>query len=238
MTGFDDRFGAAPDALGSAGALRVLRVRGPDVSAVRRPDVPAVPRLGRSARLRRPPVFGTPAQPGQTWGTQPYQPTRTKTWGAQQIVTAVVVGIVALVALSFGWNYWQGHRALGVPASLGGVPKLTGSGADQVSTMASSELKDQTHGKTLAVAVYAAPASKSVVVLVGVRGKLKSVEEDLASGATGPRIQVGHNTCASFKGGVVCERTSAHLTEAVVAESATMSIPQVSAMLDEAWAHA
>ena len=185
-----------------------------------------------------PPVFGTPAQPGQTWGTQPYQPTRTKTWGAQQIVTAVVVGIVALVALSFGWNYWQGHRALGVPASLGGVPKLTGSGADQVSTMASSELKDQTHGKTLAVAVYAAPASKSVVVLVGVRGKLKSVEEDLASGATGPRIQVGHNTCASFKGGVVCERTSAHLTEAVVAESATMSIPQVSAMLDEAWAHA
>ena len=104
--------------------------------------------------------------------------------------------------------------------------------------MATASLKDEAHGKKIAVAVYATPAAKVVVVLAGVRGRLMSVDADLASGGTGAHIQVGHNTCAAFKGGVVCERTGSHLTEAVVTQSTTLTIPQVSAMLDEAWSKA
>jgi len=184
------------------------------------------------------PVFGAPAQPGQSWGAQPYQPTATKTWSAQKVISLVVAGIVAVAVLSLGWNFWQAHRAVGVPATLGGVPQLTGAAADQVTAIATSGLKAEAHGKKIAVAVYAAPGGKDVVVLAGVRGRLKSVDNDLASGGTGARTPVGHNTCAAFKGGIVCERTSAHLTEAVVVQSATMSVAQVSAMLDQAWSAA
>jgi hypothetical protein len=237
VSGYDDRFGGAPTPQGPAQSGSTGSA-GPMSQPYGSPMAQPYPSAGGQPVFGAAPVFGMPAQPGQTYGTPAYQPSRSKTWGAPQIISAVVVGIVALAALSFGWNYWQTHRALGVPTSLGGIPQLTGTAADQVIAMATASLKDEAKGKKMAVALYAAPGTKNVVVLAGVRGRLKSVDADLASGGTGAHIQVGHNTCASFKGGVVCERTGSHLTEAVVTQSTTLSVPQVSAMLDEAWAKA
>jgi hypothetical protein len=186
------------------------------------------------------PVFGAPAQPGQVWGTPAYTPTRTKTWGAQQIVAAVVVGVVALGALSLGWRYWQNHRGIKAPATLGGLAQLHDPVVDQAMDSAMARLKEVDHGHKAVVVAYGAGTGADVAILVGVRGRLQSIENDLNSGgvAAGTHQLVGKNTCAAFPGGFVCERTSAHLTEGVVSQSRTRTMAQVSAMLDEAWAHA
>jgi hypothetical protein len=186
------------------------------------------------------PAFGTPAAPGQTWGTPAYTPTRTKTWGPQQIVALVVVGVLAVAGLGLGWRYWQNNRGIKAPATLGGLAQLHDQAVDQAMDTAKARLKQVDHGHKAVVAAYGAGTSADLAILIGVRGRLLSIENDLNNGgvAVGTHQHIGQNTCAAFAGGFVCERTSAHLTEGVVSQSRTRTMAQVSAMLDEAWAHA
>jgi hypothetical protein len=238
MAGFDDRFGAAPAPSGPP-APSGSPMAGPMSQPYAGPMSQPYPGSGGQQAFGAP-VFGAPAQPGQTWASQPYQPTRRKAWGSQQVVTAVLVGIVALAALGFGWRYWQNHRAINAPATLGGLAQNHDPAVEQAMTTARAGLKQADHGHKAVVVAYGTVTGSDVAILVGVRGRLVSIEKDLNSGgiAAGAHQQIGHNTCAAFPGGFVCERTSAHLTEGVISQSKTRTMTQVSAMLDEAWSKA
>ncbi len=246
MTGFDDRFGAAPapsgppaaaGPSGSAGSAGPMSQPYPSAMSQPYPSPGGQPQFGAA------PVFGTPTQPGQpgqTWGTPTYAPSRSKTWGTPQIVSAVVIGIVALSALSFGWRYWENHRGIAAPATLGGLAQLHDPAVDQAMDTARTRIKEADKGHKAVIIAYGAGTGSDVAILVGVRGRLASIENDLVRGSVtgGTTQQVGHNTCAPIPGGFVCERTSAHLTEGVVSQSTKRTMAQVSAMLDEAWAKA
>ena len=237
MTGFDDRFGGAPAPSGPPGLSgSSVPMSQPYAGPMSQP----YPGSAGQPAFGAPPAFGTPAQPGQAWGTQPYQPTRRKTGGAQQVGTAIVVGIVALAALGIGWRYWQNHRGINAPATLGGLAQNHDPAVEQAMETARAGLKQADHGHKAVVVAYGTVTGPDLALLVGVRGRLDSIERDLNSGGVtaGTRVTMGHNTCAAFAGGFVCERTSAHLTEGVVSQSRTRTMAQVSAMLDEAWAHA
>jgi hypothetical protein len=181
--------------------------------------------------------FGAPAQPfgaPSTAYAPGYAPTSTG-FGRKQIVAAVAAVIVAVGAGSFGWNMWQQHKNIGVPATLGGLAQDHDPAAEQAMAASLADLKKEDPGKK-AIAMSYGDLRSNIVVLIAVRGHLASFQKDFEQGgATGTQQHIGHNTCAAAIVGFMCERTSGHLTEGVFAVSRTRTIAQVSSLLDEAW---
>jgi hypothetical protein len=181
--------------------------------------------------------FGAPVTPYAAPINAP-APASTKT-GRRQMVVAAVLILLAVAAAGGGWNVWKQHQNIAVPATLGGLAQNHDPAVQQLTSGVLTALKKEDPGKKNIVVAYGDVASSDLVFLVGVRGRRASIQRDLARGATtGSQKQIGHNTCATVSGGIVCERTSNHLTEGVVSASATRTMAQASALLDEAWAKA
>jgi hypothetical protein len=236
VDGQDDRFGAPPSASTPPADAGFGFFGGTPASPY------AAPTPGAGAPAPNPafgapnPAFGAPAP---AFGTT-YQPVPTAAGGnSKQIVAAILIGIVVLAGIGFGWNVYQQHKPIGVPTTLAGVARNTDPSIQQGLDTALTALKKEDPGKKIVVAAYGSVAQKEIIILVGVRGRLKSIESDFAQGGiTGGQQQIGHNSCAAMPTGFVCERTSGHLTEGVVSISQTRTMAQTSALLDEAWSKA
>jgi hypothetical protein len=177
-------------------------------------------------------VFGTPYAAPQA----PHTPGSAKGSTKPKLVAAAVFGLLLIGAAGFGWDQYQLHQPLQVPATLGALPTVHTPALDAAVAQSQQEWEQANRGHHMKVGVYGNVVSKDVVILVAARGRLASIEKDFASGgATGPLQRIGKNSCTTLPGGAVCERTSRHLTEAIVSLSSARTAQQTSALLDEAW---
>ena len=179
------------------------------------------------------PAFGTPyaAPQAPTTYSQPSN--------KRKLIVAAVVGVVAIGAAGFAWDQYQLHQPVQVPTTLGTLPTLHTPELDTAVAQSQQEWENSNPGHQMKAGVYGNVLAKDVVILIAARGQLNSIEKDFASGgATSPLQKVGKNSCASLPSGTVCERTSRHLTEAIVSISKTRTVAQTSALLDEAWSKA
>jgi hypothetical protein len=186
--------------------------------------------------------FGAPAQPatqpfGAPYATPPAPASNKTRTGV--LIGAAVLALVAVAVAAFGWNFWKQHQAIGIPTNLGGLAQNHEPGVEQLTASALAGLKKDDPGKKAGIAAYGSISSKDLVFFVGIRGRLASIEKDFAQGgASGVQQHIGHNTCGTIANGIMCERTSTHLTAAVISVSSPRTMAQVSALLDEAWKQA
>ena len=125
------------------------------------------------------------------------------------------------------------------PDQPGHAPHTAHTRAHTAVAQSQQEWENSNPGHHMKAGVYGNVLAKDVVILIAARGQLSSIEKDFASGgATSPLQKIGKNSCASLPSGTVCERTSRHLTEAIVSISKTRTVQQTSALLDEAWSKA
>jgi hypothetical protein len=198
---------------------------GPPAPAPQYGAPPAGPAFGQ-------PVFGAPY-------TSAPLPQASPNKGSKQVVGGVVALVVVLVASFYGWNIWKQHQPIHVPTTLGGQPVLHTAAVDAVVAQGQQDLESKEPGKHATAAAFGSATSGQIIILVGLRGRLISIPQDFASaGATSALSNVGKNTCATIPSGIMCERTSNHLTEGVIEVSKVATEPQVSALLDEAWSKA
>jgi len=194
----------------------------------------AAPAYGAPAAAPGAPAFGSPYT-----AAPPAEDTTRSAGNRGKVVVAAVLGLVALGGAVFGWNVWQQHQPIGVPASLGSLSQLHTPVVDAAVERGRQQLDAREPGKHAMAAAYGAATGGDVVVLVGLRGHLTDIQTDLDSaGATTSLARVGKDSCAPTATGYMCERTSPHLTEGVLSVSRTLTMSQVAAMLDEAWSKA
>jgi hypothetical protein len=176
-------------------------------------------------------VFGTPYAAPQAPSTP-----SAKGSNKPKLIAAALVGLLLIGAARFGWEQYRLHQPVRVPATLGALPTLHTPELDGAVAQSQQEWEQANPGHHMKAGVYGNVAAKDVVILVAARGRVASIDKDFASGgATGALQKIGHNSCTSLPGGAVCERTSRHLTEAVVSLSSARTVQQTSALLDEAW---
>ena len=235
MTGFDDRFGAAPAPSGPPAPTGSSGSAGPTPQSYAGPMSQPYPGSGGQPAFGAAPVFGTPAQPGQTWGTPPYQRDPDQDLGRPADRQRRRRRNRRRGGARFGWNYWQAHRAIGVPTTSAAYRSSTARRLTGLPKSRPPASRRPTARRWLS------PSTR--------RPRARTWSCSPASGAgsrastpTWPAAERGAPTSVTtlrdLHRGIVCERTSSHLTEAVVVHSTTMTVAQVSAMLDEAWAKA
>jgi hypothetical protein len=187
------------------------------------------------------PVGTSDVPPANRPGAKKAAPRR-RPWLTVGAVAAVLVVLVAL-------GYYAGlgpmsrlstTRAINVPATLGGLDRITDSKTrNQLGLDAKSEqLSRINDGKKATVEAYSDPAGSRILVVVAMRGKVDINQTVKDSGATPQQIKkVGQSTClTSGKNNLTqCYRGSNTLTVIAQDASEKMDVNAVGPITDEAF---
>jgi len=170
-------------------------------------------------------AFGAPISTVSSGGSTG-RSTRTK-------VGAVVLSLFVLGGAFSAYRYFEHHRAITIPTSLGGLAKSSDTRYTSVLDLAKKTVQDKNPDFNLDAAVYASPKD-AAFLLVG-RGDV-NVDEELAA-MEGTTQHVGANTCVVQTGrsAVACLRTGGQLTVMVITGNVKGDVTQASKMVDEAW---
>ena len=178
--------------------------------------------------------FGTPPPAGYVAPSPERKPAGGFFGKPSGVWGVVCMAIVLLAAAGFGFNrlvflsdLFKGD--LEPPATLAGIPRLTGPEAERAEESAAKSLEDENSGDA-AAASYVSDVATYGLAAQRVRVDIDRELADVGVGGQGQSY--GDNTCATVDAATVCIRTSRSLTVLVVGSTGP---DQVSAALDEAW---